>query len=144
MSCDGCGRHVCHHDGYDFLASLQSRLLLRLVLRRQLRWQGLGVCHQFVACAPMRHLLLLGLPSCLRAADLEVQCLERQKLQHLEQLGLLGEDEAYLAELQHLQREFCCGCAHHACRDDAFLLRLEFLEYVADQTVVRRPVAARG
>ena len=92
----------------------------------------------------MRHLLLLGLPSCLRAADLEVQCLERQKLQHLEQLGLLGEDEAYLAELQHLQREFCCDCGRHAFRVGAFSLHLAFQEYVADQTVVRRPVAARG
>ena len=43
-----------------------------------------------------------------------------------------------------LQLASCCDCVHRAYRDGAFSLLLEFLEYVADQTVVRCPVAARG
>ena len=97
--------------------------------------------------------------------DLEVQRLAHWRLQLLKRLKLLGADEACEAgsvavfdptrrparshrferfDLLHPQREFCCGCARHVCRDDAFLLRLEFTAYVADQTAVHRPVAARG
>jgi hypothetical protein len=115
----------------------------------------------------MRHLQLLDLPSCLRAADLEAPCLERLELQHLGQPELRAVDEADEVglgagfdqalrfvrsdrfDLLHLQHEFCSDCVRHVFRDDAFLLRLGFQEYVADQTVVHRPVvhrpvAARG
>jgi hypothetical protein len=44
----------------------------------------------------------------------------------------------------HLQHVFYCGYARHAFRVGAFSHRLEFQEYVVDQSVVRRPVAARG
>jgi hypothetical protein len=92
----------------------------------------------------MRHLQLLDLPSCLRAADLEVQCLERLECQWMERLGLRAVDEVLGTDLLHLQHEFCSDCVRHVFRDDAFLLRLGFQEYVADQTVVHHPVAARG
>jgi hypothetical protein len=77
-------------------------------------------------------------------ADLEARCLEGLKLQRLEQPELRAADEVLEADLLHLQHEFCSDCVRHVFRDDAFLLRLGFQEYVADQTVVHRPVAARG
>ena len=44
----------------------------------------------------------------------------------------------------HPQHVSYCDYVHRAYRDDASSLRPEFLAYVADQTVVRCPVAARG
>jgi hypothetical protein len=102
----------------------------------------------------MRHRQLLGLPSCLRAADLEVQLLVQLALHAVVEAPEAGLDAASDRTLRlvrsdrfgllFLQREFCCDYARHAFRVGAFSLHLAFQEYVADQTVVRRPVAARG
>ena len=102
----------------------------------------------------MQHRLLPNLPSCLRAADLEVPCLVQPDFHAVDEVP-----EAGLVEVSDLARRFvhvgrsaqlrpqhvsCCDCVHRAYHDDASSLLLEFLAYVADPTVVRCPVAARG
>ena len=136
MTYDDYAHHAYRHDGCGSLALLRHLLLRQLAWRRLLHLQGLVGYRQSVACAPAQHRLLLDLPSCLRAADLEVRCLVQPDFHE--------EYEVPEAEQLHPQHVSCCDCVHRAYRDDASSLRPEFLEYVADQTVVRCPVAARG
>ena len=154
MTYDDYAHHAYRHDGCGSLALLRHLLLRQPAWQRLLHLQGLVGYRQSVACAPAQHRLLLDLPSCLRAADLEVRCLVQPDFHEEDEVPEAGLAEGTDQVLRfvrfgrsdqlHPQHVSCCDCVHRAYRDDASSLRPEFLEYVADQTVVRCPVAARG